>query len=275
MNPWRGFTKRLNRLRRHSRRWLTPIHDSDILQCLERLGPLTQHSLFVHSSLSACGHVVGGPATVVTALRQWSNLRNLVMPTHTYCYPDATGQTPLFDVTSTPSLVGAITDYFWRQNGVIRSLHPTHSLAAEGPGSDALCSGHDRCDTPCGTGTPYHRLVTDDCGVLMFGANMSTYTLFHTAEDAASVPYLYESQPYTLRIKDAAGNERPFPMRRQDYRVTRRFDAMADWLESRDLLRRLKLGRAELLWLPHALAVHEVILRELRSDPLFFVARQS
>ena len=95
----------------------------------------------VHSSLSACGQIRGGSATVVEVLQTWLGEGDLTMPTHTYCYPDKNGEAPVFDPATTPSVVGAITDYFWKQPEVMRSLHPTHSLACQGPGADHLCSG--------------------------------------------------------------------------------------------------------------------------------------
>src|SRR5262249_43045932 len=149
--------------------------------------------VMVHSSLSACGYVQGGALTVIEALRTWCRGSTIVMPTHTYCYPGTDGAVSTFDPKSTPSVVGVITDAFWRQPKVVRSVHPTHSLAAEGPLAGKLVAGHELCDTPCGLGTPYHRLVEWDAGVLMFGVTFDCYTLFHTAEDAGAVPYLYKT----------------------------------------------------------------------------------
>ncbi len=64
----------------------------------------------------------------------------------------------------------------------------------------------------------------------MFGATMDSYTLFHTAEDAAAVPYLYMPEQVTLRTKGATVSVRSVQMWRQDMRVARRFAATADWL---------------------------------------------
>ena len=128
--------------------------------------------VLVHSSLSACGFVPGGPKAVISALRAWCAELTLVMPTHSYCYPDKDGNVPIFDRKSTSSAVGAITNSFMGFSDVSRSLHPTHSLAAEGPCASAIIEGHDACLTPCGAGTPYERLVQWDAGVLMFGVTL-------------------------------------------------------------------------------------------------------
>lgn len=229
--------------------------------------------VMMHSSLSHCGTVEGGADTVVDAAIEWVGAGTLAMPTHTYCYPNAAGQAPLFDVATTPSLTGAITETFRRRDGVRRSVHPTHALSVRGPMAGELTSGHEQCHTPCGAGTPYAWLVDHDAAVVMFGVTLNTYTLFHTAEDAADVPYLYERVPSRLRYRAIDGAERELLMQRQDMHVLRRFAERAAWLEARGLLRRTRLGRGELLVLPSAAQVHAAIVAELARDPWFLAYR--
>lgn len=231
--------------------------------------------VLVHSSLSACGRIEGGVQAVIAAVQEWNEGGTVSMPAHSYCYPGSDGVPPLFDVRSTPSVVGAITDAFWRRTGAHRSIHPTHSLAAIGPGAAELTDGHEQCDTPCGTGTPYERLIAADAAVLMFGVTLDAYTLFHSAEDAAAVPYLYEPVPVRLRYLDRDRHERSLEMRRHDMGVARRFARQDRWLEARGLLSRRTLGRGELLLIPHARASHEAVVAELCRNPGFLADRES
>jgi aminoglycoside 3-N-acetyltransferase len=261
MKLWRSIWRRTS-----------PINRQDIDAALSQFGSIDSEIILVHSSLSACGHVRGGERTVVDALEAWPGMSTLVMPTHTYCYPDEGKAAPCFQVDKTGSVVGAITDFFWRQPNVIRSLHPTHSLACKGARARELCTGHERTHTPCGIGTPYEQLVKGDCAVLMFGVSLEAYTLFHTAEDAANVPYLYEHQQSLLRIKTSDGVVKPFSMLRQDMRIPRRFSDMDQWLEAKGLLQRCRLGHGELLFLPHAAEVHRILVKSLRNDPFFLIA---
>lgn len=257
---------------KRARRKLVRINESRILESLNSCGTFKADLLFMHSSLSACGSIEGGPATVVSALRTWiSDRAALAMPTHTWSYPDKTGVAPIYDFTSTPSVVGTITNYFWRQPGVVRSLHPSHSLACSGPGAEKLCSDHESYETPCGAHTPYQRIAEGNSSVLMFGATMDSYTLFHTAEDAAEVPYLYAPEQVTLRTKGTDGIVRSMPMWRQDMGVPRRFEATVDWLSEQGLLVRRKLGLSELLFIPSARNLHDTMVQTLRRDPLFLV----
>src|SRR5438128_1246831 len=50
--------------------------------------------LFMHSSLSQCGYILGGEATVIEAVRRFCS--TLCLPTHTYCYPTPSAPAPLF-----------------------------------------------------------------------------------------------------------------------------------------------------------------------------------
>jgi aminoglycoside 3-N-acetyltransferase len=251
-------------------RWTAPeVGEREILDALLRLAPAPPAVVMIHSSLSACGRVPGGPLTVLRALRSWTRGGTLAMPAHSYCYPRGGDIAPVFDPGATPSVVGAISDAFWRQPGVLRSLHPTHSLAAEGIAASGLVADHEVCATPCGPGTPYARLVQMDAAVVMFGTTLNAYTLFHTAEDAAGVGYLYEPQPVGLRFLDANRRVQPMTMRKHDMNISRSFAAKHTWLEQRGLLRRAVLGAGELLLLPHAKDVHDAVVAELRRDPGF------
>ena len=271
-NIGKRVTEGVFRRYKRARRKLVRLNEEKILQALKSFGAFESDLLFVHSSLSACGSIEGGPGTVISALRAWiSDHAALALPTHTWSYPDKTGAAPVYDYTATPSVVGAITNHYWQQPGVVRSLHPSHSLASSGPESEQLCAGHESYETPCGIGTPYHRIVEGKSSVLMFGATMDSYTLFHTAEDAAEVPYLYAPEQVTLRTKGADGVVRSIQMWRQDMGVPRRFEATVDWLSDQGLLIRRRLGLSELLFIPNARAVHDTMVKTLRRDPLFLV----
>ena len=263
-----GVVRRFKRARRK----LVRLNETKIREALDSLGAFNADLLLVHSSLSACGSIEGGPETVINALRSWITDRAaLALPTHTWSYPDATGVAPVYDFRSTPSVVGTITNYYWRQPGVVRSQHPSHSLAISGPGAEDLCRDHQLRETPCGAGTPYLQIAEGNSSVLMFGATMDSYTLYHTAEDSAGVPYLYMPEQVTLRTLGADDVVKSVQMWRQDMSVARRFEATADWLVEQGLLVRRKLGLGELLFIPSARALHERVVEEMRRDPLFLV----
>ena len=237
---------------------------------LDTLLPSAPDVLLVHSSLSRCGYFETGPRGILSSLRERS--QTLCLPTHTYCYT-RNGVSETFDPQLTPSRNGHITNVFRNLPDVSRSVHPTHSLAACGPRSVELCAGHWNCDTACGEGTPYEKLVQWDAAVLMFGVTLNTYTLFHYAEHRAQCPYLYESEPYNLRARDYDGGFHDVKLWRQDMRIPRRFTAMRDELEHAGLLQSHTLGQGELLLLPSSSHVHAYTSEQLKLNIYHLVDR--
>ena len=197
--------------------------------------------LFVHSSLSRLGHFVAGPLDILSALRSASGI--LGAPTHSYTYPKTLGAAAsIFNAASTPSQNGLLTDLVMRQPDAVRSIHSTHSLALCGSHAVEITSGHYLCDTPCGAGTPYHRMVDRKASILLWGVNFHSYTLYHTAEDAAESAYAYEEHTRDrLRAVDENGNVRECISRRQT-RNPRRFNECGKLMEKKGLVRRSPLG---------------------------------
>ncbi len=247
-------------------RRVLPISAAHLYQTLNGIIPATNSILFVHSSLSSCGFIPGGPATVISALRRKCN--TLVLPTHTYCYPSAE-QTigPPYDPAATPSEVGAISNWFWQQSNVVRSLHPTHSVAAIGPDASEICAGHELADTPCGSGTPYQTLIERQAAVLMFGCTMNTYTLFHTSEHLAKCPYLYYPEQVNLSYVAQTGKTNSMKMWRQNMAYTRRFEAMDQELADQKLLKIHRLRDGRLLYIPDSRAVHQYLMDRFEENP--------
>lgn len=89
----------------------------------------------------------------------------------------------VFDPRTTPSQVGILTEIFRRSQGVQRSHHPTHSVAAWGSNGDWWLSDHAQADTPCGKGSPFFRLLERRGKVLLAGTGISALTFYHCAEE--------------------------------------------------------------------------------------------
>jgi aminoglycoside 3-N-acetyltransferase len=264
-----AIRKTLRRIRRKTVR----ISRGELYGVFNELTPSPPAILMVHSSLSSCGTIVGGPDVILEVLQ--AHCETLVLPTHTYCYPDSPGVAgPLFDPATTPSKVGLISERFRKRQGILRSLNATHSIAASGPQAEEICQGHCEQDTPCGKGTPYERMIQHRAAALMFGVSMHSYTFFHTAEDAAS-DLAYETGVVDrLRVRGEDGQDHECSSRRQS-RDPRRFRETGAMLEREGLLTRQKLGLNELLWIPDCRAIHEFLLPRLKRHPDFLFQRCS
>lgn len=254
-------------LRPLSHRWLTRPR---IAHDLRRLGVRPGGILLVHSSLSALGYVPGGPTAVLGALRDVSGPEGtLVFPSHSWEEMEAGGRT--FNVTQTRGCVGAIAEAFRHVPGAVRSLHPTHSVAALGPLARELTAGHERAATPCGAGTPYVRALERDCQILFLGIGLEYNTAFHTVEALAKVPYLLYDRPDDFTLVDASEEVHLVPFVRHRARVPRRFGALESLLLGRRLLDKGFVGQASCL-LVRGRAFLEYLLPVVLRDPEFLLA---
>lgn len=246
--------------------WINPISPSRLQQTLDSLMPSKVEVLLMHSSLSSCGRFTGGANGVLDDVA--SRASTLLLPTHTYCYPESSDSVgPVFDAQKTPSRNGALTELFRSRPDTVRSIHATHSLAARGPMAAEIVSGHWQSQTACGRGTPYDKLLDRKGSVLMFGVSFHSYTLYHTAEDAAESPYAYEERTSDkLRVVDENGDVRICPSKRQS-RVPRRFALAGEHLVAIGLVKKVPLRRSYLYFVEDCRAVHEYLVKKLKDYP--------
>lgn len=158
--------------------WRPYLREAHLVWVLRRVGVRPGMLLMTHSALSAFGYFEAGASTVVTALRRVLGPEGtLAMPTHTVSH---LGQ-PAYDAARTPSTVGTVTEYFRKLEGVRRSLHPSHSVAACGPLAGSLLAGHDGSLAPLAREGFWGKFVEHDGWVLMM-APIKKNTLLHAAE---------------------------------------------------------------------------------------------
>jgi aminoglycoside 3-N-acetyltransferase len=110
---------------------------------------------------------------------------------------------PVFHVKHTPSSVGYLSNVFRRRQGVIRSLHPVHSLAAFGPKAAFFTAGHLEANTPWSPDSPYGKLMRHNAHILFFGVDFQCNTCLHALEIEARVPGLHTRETTTLHVYDA------------------------------------------------------------------------
>ena len=153
---------------------------------LRSLGVRPGQDLLVHSSLSRLGMVEGGAESVIAALQEVMGPdATLLMP----AYPmqssmlDTMNDSSTFDVRSTASTMGKITEVFRLRPGAYRSAHPTHSVAAEGPSAKDYIADHHYSRSPCGAGSPFRKLAENGGAILCLGTGVGKVTSHHVIED--------------------------------------------------------------------------------------------
>jgi aminoglycoside 3-N-acetyltransferase len=158
----------------------------DLLDHLKQLGIDGNGTLLVHSSMKSIGQVEGGADTVLDALSEYMENGLLVFPTHTWSYIKA--ENPRFFVNDSPSCVGLLTELFRKRPGVVRSWHPTHSVAALGKGARELVAGNENFDTPCARGSSWGKLLDQKATILLIGVDLRRCTYIHGVEEWLDIP---------------------------------------------------------------------------------------
>lgn len=176
----------------------------DIAANLSALGVESGDGLFVHSSLSKIGHVIGGPRGLIEGLIQAVGPNGLIgMPGFSqdaYDPVDVFGlevtpehharireQVPGFDpLLSNARGNGAVPEAFRSWPGVVRSPHPTSSVLLFGADAEAIAAAHDPFGWATGPKTPWGRLrERKTMKILLIGVGWNRCSALHAAESIA------------------------------------------------------------------------------------------
>jgi aminoglycoside 3-N-acetyltransferase len=236
------------------------IKSNDIFHTLRELGIASGDLLLVHSSYKSIGSVKDGPAGVVQALMEAVGPDGgCFVPTFNY------GELP-WQRDQTRSLTGIITETFRQIPGVIRSNHPTHSVAGVGPMAEEVLSGHENINA-FGECSPIWRLWKNNAWVLLIGVDHTANSTIHIAEEFLRLPYLNRTRITT--VVDDHG-ERRITLRRPP--CSNGFNAVDAPLRARGQIRESRLGNARML-LMRSQDLVAVALELLRDDPAALLCR--
>jgi aminoglycoside 3-N-acetyltransferase len=155
--------------------------------------------------MAAFGTIEGGPRAVIDALEARVGEKGLIaMPAFTMSglTIEYLRATPVVDLRSAASAMGAVSEAFRTSPGVLRSTHPTHSVCAWGSGAQELVAGHERAATPFGAGTPFAKLIERGGTQVFFGTGVRPLTMYHVFECLREQPTPIE--PFMKQPRDVA-----------------------------------------------------------------------
>lgn len=150
-------------------------------------------TLLVHSSMKSIGEVDGGADTVLDALCEYMENGLLVFPTHTW--RQINEKYNVFHAATEKSCVGLLTNLFMEREGVPRSLHPTHSVAARGKDAAEYVSGEENARTPCPRSGCWGKLYDRKATILFIGCSMKHNTFLHGVEEWNEIPNRLAAEP--------------------------------------------------------------------------------
>ncbi len=170
----------------------------DLKEQLYQMGLDGTETILIHSSMKAIGDVEGGAETVLDTWMEYFKGGLLLLPTHTW--KTVNEDHPVFDSKKEPSCVGILTNLFMKRAGVVRSLHPTHSMAGFGKNAAEYLAGEEYRNTPCTPGGCYDRLKDIGGKILLVGVGHERNTYIHSVGEVLNVPNRVSDEPVKLTV---------------------------------------------------------------------------
>ena len=229
-------------------------------------------ALLVHSSMKSIGPVEGGAETVLEALSEYMRDGLLIFPTHTW--RQIGRETLIFDSRTLPSCVGILPELFRHRPGVLRSLHPTHSVAVLGKGAKEYIRGEETRTTPCPREGCWGKLLDLDADILFLGCTLRSNTFLHGVEEWAGIPDRLDTKTQHLTIIGPGGEEYQTDMHRHNCLacddVSENYIKMEPVFAKRGAIRYGTFGDAKCV-IGNARRMRDITAEMLKREPQLFI----
>jgi aminoglycoside N3'-acetyltransferase len=181
----------------------TYLSRAELLNTFKNIGIIPGMGLVVHSSLKSFGYVEGGAHTIIEVLMELITAQGtLLMPSFNHGIIFLPGKVGYYDPEQTPTINGIIPDTFWRMPGVLRSLDPTHPVAAWGKNALRYVQNHHRTLT-MGPESPLGLLWRDGGSCLLLGVGSEANTFHHVVEMTTGAHCLgLRTEGYPVKLTD-------------------------------------------------------------------------
>ena len=249
----------------------------EIVEALRQAGVQRGETIKVYSRLFSLGvpsgveSVAQIPDLYLRAIQEVIGKEGpLVVPTYTTSF-GRFGKP--FVLESSPSEMGKFSEYVRTRPGVLRSLHPIHSMAALGPKAAALTADHPRWNV--GHDTLWERLRKEKARIVTVGLPpRQCMSVVHHIESLACAPYVYHK---ILRGEVMAGGERVphdffMSVRYLQFGIAWDLTRLENVLLKGGWLKKAPLG-GDALWSVPFQAVFDACLAGLRKDPYYILEK--
>jgi aminoglycoside 3-N-acetyltransferase len=173
---------------------------------LRQYGVARGDVVFLQCSFNDLHTLQATPLQLIDALQSLvGDEGTLMMPAYTL--PPSAKDAP-FDPVRAATYAGIVCELFRRSPGVMRSLHPRHSICARGPLAQVLLTGHETCVRADGPDSPFDRLrLLPQAKIVTLGLPLGHVSFLHWVEDLepGRLPFpvhLGAAVPVSLRMPD-------------------------------------------------------------------------
>ncbi|HOJ09992.1 MAG TPA: AAC(3) family N-acetyltransferase [Clostridiales bacterium] len=257
------------------------LNKSDIINGLRKLGLSDGDHVMVHSSLKSFGYVEGGANTVIDAvLETIGSDGTMLLPTNvfqgsvTVFLRDKIRDNKGIDLRVEKSMTGIITETLRNRANSLRSIHPSHPVAAIGKKAEELLSEHHIGDSPAGKKSPYGKLAELDKGkILLLGVTNSRNTSIHTAEEYYS-SYIFIGETFDTKVIALDGKTHHVNVKGYCVNTPRDFTALDDELINKSIMSRGLIGNS-IAALINSKDLLSFMREEIGKNPLILLSHKN
>ena len=218
------------------------ITQKDIHKFLTDNGIKPSDTVLIHTSMKALGQAEGGCDGVIDGFISYLTEGLFIVPTHTWANVGA--ENPVYNVKETMPCIGALPCVAaFRPDGV-RSLHPTHSVAAFGKRAADFVKGEEKATSPGTPGGVWARLYDENAIVLLLGVGLNRNTYIHAVDEMIDLPDRL-CAPIPLTVIDYEGNAHELNFRKHGSTGSANFGNYRKPLEYMGAFKTAALGEAE------------------------------
>ncbi len=181
------------------------------LNYLEQIGLKENQNILLHSSFRKIRKNFPNISInqFITSIQQvLTENGSIIIPSFTYCFKKKDNSNEIFDKEKSESKVGAVSEYFRKVSGVIRTSSPTHSFLLWGKVANVV-PAENTPSSPLGSGSVMEWIAESlNSFILMIGCDFSSLSFGHYLEIISHVPW-YNVSPWDyLNIEPYGVNNR-------------------------------------------------------------------
>ncbi len=241
------------------------IDRNELLAGFRSTGLQAGDTVLVHSAYKSFGGVEGGPQTVVDVLLEILTPEGtLIMPTFNFEFNKGAP----WDVRTTPSQMGVLTELVRTDPRAKRVFHPFYSFAIIGKHADFLT--RERYKSSYERASLFGKLRDLDGKIMIIGLDYThSFTFVHHVEQMEGVDYRF-IKAFSGQVTDE--NDHTYTdtfymlVRDLDKGVITEVNPMGAVLEKRGVVTLHKIGDAEVK-IMKANEAYRVIAEEMKRDP--------
>lgn len=175
---------------------------------VEELGVKTGDRLIVTSGFASLNSNGYSPQDVIRLLQDLVGEQGTLMLPY---YPPMNStewakKGMVFDMNTTKSGMGILTNVFKKMPGVVMSMHPTKAVCVWGKDAEYYAEGHECSTTPFYWDSPYGKFLK--AGSKSLGLGVGNMPMIHTMEDVLSATQdeYYQKKKYDLELVTQDGS---------------------------------------------------------------------